>query len=149
MDAVRDEVELVLSELGGNAVVHGCGGDRPDMRLTASLTYSPGTLRVSVTDPGTGLPEYRRAGSDETCGRGLALVMAHAARFGIEALPEGGKEVWAELELPAPACPLASAGEPVGLRIAVLRSDTVLRQSRPRPAITTLPGHPSLDRISA
>ncbi|MFE4977547.1 ATP-binding protein [Kitasatospora sp. NPDC056651] len=151
-DAVRDDLELVLSELGANAIVHGCGGDRPDVQLTASLTYTPGTLRVSVTDPGPGRPQYRTADDEATCGRGLRLVMAHAARFGIEDLPDGGKEVWVELELPAPAQPTASAAavEPIGLRVAALRSAAVLRESRPRPAVGTLPpGRPELDRIPA
>ncbi|MFE4519362.1 ATP-binding protein [Kitasatospora sp. NPDC056783] len=145
-------MEVQITELGANAIVHGCGGDRPDVQLTASLTYAPGTLRVSVADPGTGQPEYRQADDEATCGRGLKLVMAHAARFGVEDLPDGGKEVWVEFALPAPAQPPAAGAasvEPIGLRVAVLRSDAVLRESRPRPTVAMLPGRPELDRIPA
>ncbi|MFD0403820.1 ATP-binding protein [Kitasatospora sp. NPDC127116] len=149
VDVVQDGVELVLSELGTNAVVHGCGGDRPDVTLTASLEYVAGVLRVSVTDPGPGRPEHRPVDDEATCGRGLRLVNRLASRFGVDPLPEGGKAVWAEVTLPASARSTAALAEQVGLQIAVLRAGTALRESRPRPAVGMLPGQPALDRIPA
>ncbi|MFE6049380.1 ATP-binding protein [Kitasatospora sp. NPDC056446] len=98
---VLDDVKLVLTELVANAIVHGCGGDRPDVKLTASLAHASGVVHVSVSDPGLGRPECRQASNDATCGRGLALVSGVASRFGVKALPEGGKTVWAEIALPA------------------------------------------------
>ncbi|MFF7989433.1 ATP-binding protein [Kitasatospora xanthocidica] len=130
---VVDDVGLVLSELGTNAVLHGCGGDRPDVKLTASLAYAPGVLRVSVTDPGGGRPEYRPASDEATCGRGLRLVMAVASQFGVGDLPEGGKEIWAEIKLPDPVRPPTAMVEQIGQRIGMLRSDTTAREFRHRP----------------
>ncbi|MFJ6379111.1 ATP-binding protein [Kitasatospora sp. NPDC092039] len=150
------DVELVLSELGANAVLHGCGGDRPDANLAASLAYAPSVLRVSVTDPGGGKPEYRSASDEATCGRGLRLVMGVVSRFGVENLPEGGKEIWAEIELPPPARPEAAVIEQIGRRIGSLRSDIAVGNPRPRLADvelrrrpagragpSSLPAHPS------
>ncbi|MFD7579421.1 ATP-binding protein [Kitasatospora sp. NPDC059817] len=127
------DVELVLSELGANAVLHGCGGDRPDLKLTASLAYTMGVLRVSVSDPGSGRPERRSLGDEATCGRGLGLVMGVVSRFGVESLPEGGKEIWSEIELPDPVRPAAAVVERTGQRGGTLRSDTVAREFRSRP----------------
>ncbi|MFE7531100.1 ATP-binding protein [Kitasatospora sp. NPDC057542] len=150
VDAIRDDVALVLTELGTNAVVHGCDGGRSDMTLTAALRYdAPNMLWVSVTDPGPGRPEYRPMSTDATCGRGLRLVMKIVARFGVEDLPEGGKTVWAEIKLPVPTRSAAALAEQVGPQIAVLRSDTAARKSQPSPAVGTLPGRRALDRIPA
>ncbi|MBO1417795.1 ATP-binding protein [Streptomyces sp. FH025] len=146
---VLHDVELILSELGTNAVLHGCGGEQPDVKLTASLAYAPGGLRVSVTDPGGGTPEYRSASDEATSGRGLRLVMGVVSRFGVESLPEGGKEIWAEIELPDPVRPTAATVAQIGHRIGVPRSGTVVRDFRPRPADGRPPARPALDRISA
>ncbi|MFG2845671.1 ATP-binding protein [Kitasatospora sp. NPDC048296] len=129
---VLDDVELILSELGTNAVLHGCGGDQPDLRLTASLAYAPGVLRVSVTDPGGGRPEFRSVSDEATCGRGLRLVMGVVSRFGVESLTEGGKEIWSEIELPDPVRPAAAVVERIGQWSGMLRSDTAARELRPR-----------------
>ncbi|WP_369184477.1 ATP-binding protein [Streptomyces sp. Y1] len=112
---VLDDVELVPSELGTNAVLHGCGGDQPDVKLTASLAYAPGVLRVSVTDPGGGRPECRAASSEATCGRGLRLVMGVVSRFGVESLPGGGKEIWSAIELPDRVRPAAVLAARIGV----------------------------------
>ncbi|MFG2918570.1 ATP-binding protein [Kitasatospora sp. NPDC048298] len=148
-EAVSDDLQLVLSELGTNAVVHGCGGERPDVMLTARLRYDAGVLRVSVTDPGLGRPEYRSAGDEATCGRGLMLVTAVVSGFGVEEFPEGGKEIWAEIGLPEQARPAATVGEQVHPRVAAPRADALVREFRPRPAVGPLPGQPARDRIPA
>ncbi|MGW3183757.1 ATP-binding protein [Kitasatospora sp. NPDC001119] len=148
-DTVLDDVQLVLSELGTNAVVHGCGGERPDVMLTACLRYDMSVLRVSVTDPGLGRPEYRSATNEATCGRGLMLVTAVVSRFGVEELPQGGKEIWAEIGLPEQVRPAAAVGEQVSLRVAAPRADALLREFRPRPAVGRPPGQPAPDRIPA
>ncbi|MFF4379610.1 ATP-binding protein [Kitasatospora sp. NPDC001547] len=145
---VLGDVELVLSELGTNAVLHGCGGDQPGVKLTASLTYAPGVLRVSVTDPGDGRPEYRQASNGATHGRGLRLVTALASRVGIEDLPEGGKEIWAEIELPD-SMVAAAMTEQIGQRVRGPRSDTAVRDFRHRTAGGRLPERPTFDRIPA
>ncbi|MGW3178774.1 ATP-binding protein [Kitasatospora sp. NPDC001119] len=133
-----DDVQLVLSELGTNAVLHGCGGDRPDVKLTASLAHTSGVLRVSVADPGGGRPECRPASTDATCGRGLGLVMGVASRFGVENLPAGGKEIWAEIELPDPVRPVAAVVDQISRQAGVLHSDAAVRDGP-----TSLAVHPS------
>ncbi|MFG2913103.1 ATP-binding protein [Kitasatospora sp. NPDC048298] len=129
-EAVLDDVQLVLSELGTNAVVHGCGGERPNVVLTACLRYTAGVLRVSVTDPGLARPEYRSADDEATCGRGLMLVTAVVSRFGLDDRPKGGKEIWAEIELPEPVHPTATVGEQAGLRGGGARSGAGMTGTR-------------------
>ncbi|MCD0482240.1 ATP-binding protein [Streptacidiphilus sp. ASG 303] len=108
---------VVLSELVTNAVLHGTeggggtggagGADAASVTLSVSLgpVHGPdalSVLRLSVHDPGADRPRVRRAGSDEESGRGLLLVAALADRWGCDPLSGGGKQVWAELDLPAP-----------------------------------------------
>ncbi|MFD3836308.1 ATP-binding protein [Streptomyces sp. NPDC058642] len=94
--------ELLVSELATNAVVHARGR----YRLTLSLTA--GRLRCTVADEGPGLAGTHGEGSDEDSenGRGLLLVDALADRWGSGCVEDGvGKEVWFELEAPAPDAP--------------------------------------------
>ena len=60
-------------------------------------------LRIEVDDDGTGTPEPQPLTETEEHGRGLHLVGALAASWGMEAADGGGKRIWAELPLPAPA----------------------------------------------
>ncbi|MFJ9461361.1 ATP-binding protein [Kitasatospora sp. NPDC101447] len=129
---LADTVALVLSELGTNAVLHGCGGDRPDIELTARLHVTIGTLRMSITDPSHGRPELRTAGDDATSGRGLQLVAGHTRRWGVESGPSG-KTVWAEMDLPDTV-----TSDRVGQTIAMLRAAAAFPELRPRPAVGTL-----------
>ncbi|MBD0670072.1 ATP-binding protein [Streptomyces sp. CBMA156] len=147
---VCDAVELVLTELGANAILHGCGGERSDVQLTAFLRYgTSGLLRVAVADPGSSRPEYRPPSADATCGRGLALVMGVVARFGVDDLPEGGKVVWGEIEVPASVRAVAAVDKQAGGRDVVPLSASVARTSRSRRAVGQLPGRPMLGRIPA
>lgn len=144
-DPLVEDVQLVLSEFGANAIVHGTGGERPDVELTASLEYMPGgVLRIALTDPGLGRPEQRQADEGATSGRGLQLAAAVADRVGVDDLGAAGKTVWAELDLPpeaveAPARSAATVtGETVKLQMAVLRAATTVRELRPRPTVGAL-----------
>ncbi|WBP84598.1 ATP-binding protein [Kitasatospora cathayae] len=133
-DPLVADLQLTLSELGANAIVHGCGGDRADVRLTAALTHTPGVLRMSVTDSGRGRPEHRRADEVVTSGRGLCLVEAVTDRFGVDDLRAGGKTVWAEIDVPRAVSSLAQtsivvADEMVDLDRAALRADATARAS--------------------
>ncbi|MEU4587060.1 ATP-binding protein [Kitasatospora aureofaciens] len=152
------DVLLVLSELCGNAIVHGCGDNRPDVTLTAGLSLLPGGgLRVDVTDPSSELPELRDVDGNATSGRGLTLVITYADRFGVDDLGPHGKCVWAEVDLSAAlqAAALADAaavcgGPDVAVVVAALRADTAVRAMRPQPAVGMLPARPILRRqISA
>ncbi|MFJ9692562.1 ATP-binding protein [Kitasatospora sp. NPDC101183] len=118
LDDIAGDVLVVLSELATNAVVHGCGGNgRAGVALSAALrlTGDGSSLRVCVSDPGAGLPVVRAADGEAVGGRGLALVLALADRFGVDPLAGGGKSVWAEFDLPVPALAVARApGGPAG-----------------------------------
>jgi signal transduction histidine kinase len=68
-----------------------------------SLTIDEGELRLEVRDDGRGLPDSR-AGESRRAGVGLTTMRERAAELGgkvvVEALPEGGTCVRAELPLP-------------------------------------------------
>ena len=87
------DVELVVSELVTNAVVHAA---TPFLvRVVVART-----IHVDVTD-GSGAPPVRLpATSGHPGGGGLGVVEACACRWGFEELV-GGKVVWAELSIPA------------------------------------------------
>ncbi|MEU4985303.1 ATP-binding protein [Streptomyces sp. NPDC021969] len=88
---------LLIAQLTANAALHGRVQGR-NARL--SLTLTPGTLRIEVTDargerlPAT--PPDVEAEGDGESGRGLLLVASLADAWGRESYPPGGKTVWAE-----------------------------------------------------
>jgi anti-sigma regulatory factor (Ser/Thr protein kinase) len=86
-----DPLQLVVSELVGNAVRHG----RPPVAML--LRRTRGGVRVEVHDEepmpapaGAGLPA-----EDAESGRGLFLVEAVSTDTGVEQVPGDGKVVWA------------------------------------------------------
>ena len=90
-----DDALLVVSELAANALTHA----RSSYRIRLSAT--PAVLRIEVDDAGAGTPEPQPLTDTEEHGRGLHLVDALAASWGMESGEDGGKRVWAELALPA------------------------------------------------
>jgi CheY-like chemotaxis protein len=92
-DLVED-AELVVSELVTNALIH--GGSRCELRVG----LSDAALRVQVVDEGEGMPDPMAARQGDEHGRGLLLVSVLCEAWGVEALPGGGKIVWAELLRP-------------------------------------------------
>jgi CheY-like chemotaxis protein/anti-sigma regulatory factor (Ser/Thr protein kinase) len=93
IDGPVDDVLLVVSELAANALTHA----RSSYRLRISAT--PHALRIEVDDNGLGTPEPQPLTETEEHGRGLHLVGALAASWGMESAETGGKRVWAELAL--------------------------------------------------
>ena len=103
---LRDDAELMLSELVTNAVRHQRNGK---IDITAVLRGS--ALRVSVTDDSSEVPVPRsgnapnnagQAPSTESAsGRGLMLIEQLATRWGWAPL-ENGKVVWFEAECGCP-----------------------------------------------
>ena len=83
-------VQLVTTELVANAVRHA----HTTIRLSVRQTQS-GVL-VEVADDSPRMPERRDPGLFDESGRGLWLVDAMAARWGVER-EQRGKRVWAEL----------------------------------------------------
>ena len=99
LGAHEDTVEtaaLLTSELVTNSVRH-CpqgGGIAVDAYRTRA-----GRLRVRVSDDGAAMPEVRTPAPDDVGGRGLVLVEALTAAWGVEPRTGGGKAVWFLLPL--------------------------------------------------
>jgi anti-sigma regulatory factor (Ser/Thr protein kinase) len=88
---------LVASEFVANAVRAGA------KHIELTLTIESNDVRIEVLDDAAGTPTRRTALPLDTTGRGLQLVDAVAARWGVEAVSGGRKQVWAVLRLPAQA----------------------------------------------
>lgn len=87
-----DAVELLVSEVATNALVHGAG----DVRVRVDVLSD--RVRVEVDDDAEGVPTPRTAPPDAEGGRGLALVTALSSDWGVLPRP-GGKTVWFEVRL--------------------------------------------------
>ncbi|WP_079105183.1 ATP-binding protein [Streptomyces prasinopilosus] len=90
-----DPARLIVAELAANAVVHGRVPGR-GFSLLLALDDTRGVIRVEVSDTHPALPVPTAAAADEEHGRGLALVDALAARWGVTGRTGPGKTVWAE-----------------------------------------------------
>jgi anti-sigma regulatory factor (Ser/Thr protein kinase) len=91
-DPLVSTAALVTSEIVTNAVVHARS------RLVLGVEDQGDGVLLTVEDPEPTLPVPRDATPDDTGGRGLAIVAALAAEWGIELVP-GGKRVWCRLAL--------------------------------------------------
>ncbi|WP_309504873.1 MULTISPECIES: response regulator [Nocardioides] len=92
-----DDAMLVVSELAANALTHAESSYR--VRVAAA---GP-AVRIEVEDDGAGTPEPQPLTETEESGRGLHLVGALAASWGMDAGASGGKRVWAELAVASAA----------------------------------------------
>ncbi|MBO0692058.1 MAG: ATP-binding protein [Acidimicrobiaceae bacterium] len=88
------DVVLLANELATNSFLHARGP------FDILLHRNANRLRVSVSDENTRLPEFPRVPPDALSGRGLAMVAALAADWGIDSLPGTGKTIWFEVDLP-------------------------------------------------
>jgi anti-sigma regulatory factor (Ser/Thr protein kinase) len=86
-----DDIVLCASELAANAVRHSCSG-LPGRTFSLRVEVCQGDyVRIAVDDDGG---PWIEAGSDLACGRGLAIVTALAADWGI-VTGAAGRTVWA------------------------------------------------------
>lgn len=92
---VIDDAVLVVSELVTNGLRAGASSVGVLVRLHR------GELEIAVTDDAAGNPQLQRADPRDSHGRGLLIVQAMCAQWGVEAVPVG-KRVWAALALPTP-----------------------------------------------
>src|SRR3954452_2713672 len=88
---VVDAAALIITELMTNAALHGRGPVTVRMRSIGSQ------VRLEVQDTGPGVPMIPAQSTDAMTGRGLRLVAALSAAWGVVPAPGGGKTVWAEL----------------------------------------------------
>ena len=85
-----EDAQLVMTELATNAVVHARSG------FSVEVCQLGDGARLAVRDAGPAKPVLRDPAPLGTAGRGLRIVAALAADWGV--LPDaGGKTVWAEL----------------------------------------------------
>jgi len=93
MAALVDDTRLVISELVTNALRYGAG-----RQIVFRLAIGTRALVVVVDDGSPGRPEARQADVDAENGRGLAIVSALAASWGVS---DDGRRTWCVLTLPA------------------------------------------------
>jgi DNA-binding NarL/FixJ family response regulator len=89
-DHLFDEASLIVTELAANAVLHARSP------YEVRLTHVDGVLRIEVADEDPGTPEPQPFSAVAETGRGIVLVSAVSASWGIDARPDG-KVTWAEL----------------------------------------------------
>jgi len=85
------DVELVVSELVTNAVLHGTG------RIILRLWVIDGLVSVVVHDDGQDWPRVDDVQVTSEGGRGMAVVAERVSEWGVRSDGTGGKEVWALL----------------------------------------------------
>ncbi|MDX3097459.1 ATP-binding protein [Streptomyces sp. ME01-24h] len=88
-----DVVELLVSELVGNAVRH-TGARTFGLRMIRRR----GCIRVEVRDPSRALPCLMPVREMDVSGRGMFLIDRLADRWGVDLLPRG-KTTWFEMRV--------------------------------------------------
>lgn len=90
---LADAAEQLVGELVANAVGH--GSVPPGRLVLVAFEYTGGALRIEVHDACADEPVLRTPGEADESGRGLRLVEALAAEWGVRARAGGvGKVVW-------------------------------------------------------
>lgn len=92
--ACIEDVILVASELVSNAVRHGT--PVAARKIDVTWDFEPGGIVIRVEDGSAHQPAVRRTTPQQADGRGLAIVDAIAADWGVERTKRG-KRVWARV----------------------------------------------------
>jgi anti-sigma regulatory factor (Ser/Thr protein kinase) len=90
---LTEAVELMVSELATNCVLHTDGG------FEITILQTPDRIRVEAVDNGRGEPELRSPAPTDPHGRGLLIVNKLAAEWGVEQRGRG-KAVWFTVPVP-------------------------------------------------
>ncbi|MBB5118937.1 hypothetical protein AF335_07275 [Streptomyces eurocidicus] len=96
LDPLIDTAALGVTELLTNVHRHA----EPDKRCTVEIDLVLDQLTVSVRDHDPRLPRVGDADTGSTHGRGLALIAAVSASWGVQERHDGGKVVWFTLAVP-------------------------------------------------
>ncbi|WP_405653861.1 ATP-binding protein [Streptomyces sp. NBC_00019] len=96
LEALHDDVMLIVSELLTNALLHS-----GTTQISLNITVENESLRIAVGDGMPGCAEPKPADDDAEAGRGLALVenlvQANGGTWGTS---DAGATTWARLNLP-------------------------------------------------
>lgn len=92
--ALLDTLELLVSEVVTNAVVHA------DTTCTMTLMRCDDRLRIEVSDGSSALPVHRSPPELAEGGRGVGLVAMLSDDCGSHRSPDGGKTCWFEVCIP-------------------------------------------------
>ena len=91
-------LQLIVTELVTNSIVHSRSGYRVGGKVTLTLTGHSRRVRVAVTDSGgSALPQVREVNSCAESGRGLFMVAALATTWNCFRDPSGAVTTWAEV----------------------------------------------------
>lgn len=85
------DLPLIVSELATNALRHA------RTPFSVAIARVGPVVRLEVADGSSTLPSSPSVSTDSLGGRGLMIVAEFARRWGVEAIPSGGKVVWAEV----------------------------------------------------
>jgi anti-sigma regulatory factor (Ser/Thr protein kinase) len=86
---LRESVELMVSELASNCVMHADAG------FEVCIVRTAGVVRVEVTDTGSGVPVLKHPDVNDLRGRGLVIVKELADEWGVvRRTGQAGKMVW-------------------------------------------------------
>jgi hypothetical protein len=88
-----DAARVVVSELVANALLHAC------TRMDLSLSLHHARLSLAVRDYNAALPRIRGEDPESLNGRGLVLVDGFSRSWGALPTAEGGKVVWAVVDV--------------------------------------------------
>ena len=108
--AVRDALELCVSELASNCVLHAV------TRYSVTVIRVDDCVRIEVADVGLGSVQPRNPSDNDLRGRGLRIVAALADSWGVRPADRPpGKTVWAVFDLVHGSSQGASADIPAAL----------------------------------
>jgi anti-sigma regulatory factor (Ser/Thr protein kinase) len=113
--ARREDIRVCVSELAGNAVVHGTWDGQGYVIRITRYTHC---VHLEVSDgsaDGTARPKPPTA--DGTSGRGLFIVQALSDDWGVDSRRPAGKVVWTCFRRPESATPQCSYAADTGDRV--------------------------------
>ena len=132
-----DDVQLALTELVSNAILHGSGP------VDVELVTEARSLRLNVSDSSDVMPHKPPASGHRSGGHGLLLVDKVATSWAANPLPAGGKTVWCEFRgagtatkpthQRAPRFVVAAIDQRIGAPAIPKHSDRRVRVAMPEP----------------